>query len=100
MRRALSFLIRLPRLLMIGLVRAYQLILSPHIGGACRFQPTCSEYAVEAFRQYGVVRGLILTVYRLGRCHPWGDHGHDPPRWFGEPAPAGESSASERGFAE
>lgn len=100
MRRALSFLVRLPRLLMIGLVRVYQLILSPHIGGACRFQPTCSEYAVEAFRQYGAVRGFILTVYRLGRCHPWGGHGHDPPRWFGEPAPAGESSASERGSAE
>lgn len=90
MRRVLSVLVRLPRLLLIGVVRLYQLILSPHLGGACRFQPTCSEYAVTALRRYGAVRGLILTIYRLGRCHPWGGHGYDPPRWFGESAPTSE----------
>lgn len=95
MRRFLSFLFRIPRLLLIGLVRAYQLLLSPHLGSACRFQPTCSEYAVQAFREYGAIRGLILTVYRLGRCHPWGGHGYDPPRWFGEPKPIKQSHASE-----
>jgi putative membrane protein insertion efficiency factor len=85
MRRVLSFLARIPRLLLIGVVRGYQLILSPHIGGACRFQPTCSAYAIKVFRRYGAVRGLVLTVYRLARCHPWGGHGYDPPRWYGEP---------------
>jgi len=84
MHRLLQFLVRLPRLLLIGVVRVYQLVVSPHLGTTCRFQPTCSQYAIEAFRQYGVVRGLLLTVYRLGRCHPWGGHGYDPPRWFGE----------------
>jgi len=94
MRRVLSFLARLPRLLLIGVVRAYQLLLSPHMGNTCRFHPTCSTYAIQAFREYGALRGLVLTVYRLGRCHPWGGHGYDPPRWFGEPAPTlGERSS-------
>jgi len=95
MRRLLSFLIWIPRLLLIGLVRAYQLLLSPHMGNTCRFHPTCSEYAIQAFRQYGVVRGLILTVYRLGRCHPWGGHGYDPPRWFGEAKPTKQRNVTE-----
>lgn len=81
MRTVLSTLWKLPRWLFIGLVRGYQLVISPHVPNACRYQPTCSAYAVEAFRRYGAVKGLILTVYRLGRCHPWGGHGHDPPRW-------------------
>ena len=93
MRRLLQFLVRLPRLLLIGIVRAYQLVLSPHLGNTCRFQPTCSQYAIEAFREYGALRGLILTLYRLGRCHPWGGHGYDPPRWFGEPTREDSSTA-------
>ncbi|WP_103027344.1 membrane protein insertion efficiency factor YidD [Salinibacter altiplanensis] len=84
MHRVLSFLLRVPRLLLIGLVRAYQLLLSPHLGRTCRFHPTCSTYAIQAFREYGVLKGLVLTVHRLLRCHPWGGHGYDPPRWFGE----------------
>ncbi|GIV62148.1 MAG: hypothetical protein KatS3mg044_1014 [Rhodothermaceae bacterium] len=80
-------LVRLPRLLLIGLVRLYQLVLAPHLPSSCRYTPTCSAYAIEALQRYGAVRGLILTVYRLGRCHPWGGHGYDPPRWFGEPKP-------------
>jgi len=84
MRQIVSVLIRLPRLLFIGVVKAYQLLLSPHMPRTCRFHPTCSEYSIQAFREYGALRGLVLTVYRLGRCHPWGGHGYDPPRWFGE----------------
>jgi len=87
MQRVGSFLLRLPRLLLIGLVRAYQLILSPHLPRTCRYRPTCSQYSIQAFRKYGAIRGLILTVYRLGRCHPWGGHGYDPPRWFDESSP-------------
>jgi len=75
----------LPRNALIGLVRVYQLVISPHFPASCRFVPTCSEYAVEALRRYGVLKGLILSVRRITRCHPWGDSGYDPPRWFGEP---------------
>ena len=75
---------RLPRRGLAALVRGYQLILSPHVNATCRYTPTCSEYAIQALRKYGAVKGLILTCYRLARCHPWGGHGYDPPRWFGE----------------
>ena len=74
----------LPRLALVGLVRVYQGVVSPWLGPSCRYTPTCSEYAVQAFRRYGAVRGLILAAWRIGRCHPWGGHGYDPPRWFGE----------------
>lgn len=84
----LRFLARLPRRLFIALVRGYQAIVSPHLPSTCRYQPTCSNYAIQAFRQYGAVKGLILTIHRLLRCHPWGGHGYDPPRWFGEPRPS------------
>lgn len=77
----------LPRLLLVGVVRAYQLGISPWLPSTCRYTPTCSEYAVRALREYGAIRGTILAVWRIGRCHPWGGHGYDPPRWFGEPAP-------------
>ena len=90
MRRVLSVLVRLPRLFFIGLVRAYQLLLSTHLGRTCRFQPTCSTYAIQAFREYGALKGLVLSVHRLLRCHPWGGHGYDPPRWFGEERPSAD----------
>ena len=94
MQRVLFVLARLPRLLLIGLVRAYQLLLSPHLGRTCRFHPTCSSYSIQALREYGVLKGLVLTIYRLGRCHPWGGHGYDPPRWFGEEAASASQSAA------
>lgn len=59
-------------------VHAYRLILSPWVGHGCRFQPTCSAYALEALETHGALRGAWLTLRRLGRCHPWGGHGHDP----------------------
>lgn len=99
MLRLLRALFRLPRLLFIGVVRAYQLLLSPHMPKTCRFHPTCSEYAVQAFREYGAIRGLILTLYRLGRCHPWGGYGYDPPRWFGESVPASQQENPESSSA-
>jgi putative membrane protein insertion efficiency factor len=58
--------------------RAYKLTLSPWIGGACRFQPTCSDYAAEALVQHGPVRGSWLAARRLCRCHPFGGSGFDP----------------------
>ena len=80
-------LVHLPRQLLIGLVRGYQLILSPHLPSSCRYSPTCSKYAIAALRKYGAVKGTILAVWRILRCNPWGGHGYDPPRWFGEPPP-------------
>jgi putative membrane protein insertion efficiency factor len=73
----------------IGVVRAYQVVLSPMTGGACRFTPTCSAYAIEAIERHGAARGLWLAIKRLARCHPWGGFGDDPvPHDFaGHPAP-------------
>lgn len=58
-------------------VRAYRLFLSPWIGNSCRYQPTCSAYALEALEKHGAFRGGWLTVRRLSRCHPWGGSGID-----------------------
>lgn len=60
------------------LVRLYQLGISPLKPPSCRFTPTCSQYAIEALRKHGPVKGLYLTVRRLLRCHPWGGSGYDP----------------------
>ena len=62
----------------IVLVRAYQLALSPFAGGACRFTPSCSDYAIQAIQEHGAVRGLGLALKRVGRCHPLGSSGFDP----------------------
>ena len=59
-------------------VRAYRLVLSPWIGHACRFQPTCSAYAGQAIREYGILRGLVLAGWRLLRCNPFSHGGFDP----------------------
>ncbi|MCY4161838.1 MAG: membrane protein insertion efficiency factor YidD [Flavobacteriaceae bacterium] len=56
----------------------YQRFISPLFPPKCRFQPTCSAYSLEAFRKYGLIKGFILTVKRLWKCHPWGGSGHDP----------------------
>ena len=60
------------------LVRFYQICISPLKPPTCRFTPTCSQYALEAFRKHGPFKGLYLTIRRLLRCHPWGGHGYDP----------------------
>lgn len=59
-------------------IRAYRLLLSPWVGHNCRFQPTCSAYALEALEKHGAVRGTWLVLRRLGRCQPWGSSGYDP----------------------
>lgn len=60
------------------LIRVYQATLSPWLGGHCRFEPTCSRYAIEAYRHFGPARGTFLTIRRLLRCHPFGGSGYDP----------------------
>ncbi|WP_338414829.1 membrane protein insertion efficiency factor YidD [uncultured Sphaerotilus sp.] len=67
-----------PRLGLIGVVRAYRLVLSPWLGSSCRFEPTCSAYALVALDRHGALRGGALTVGRIARCHPWCAGGHDP----------------------
>jgi putative membrane protein insertion efficiency factor len=64
--------------LLVGIVKAYRLLLSPWLGSACRFEPTCSVYALQALELHGAAKGSYLTLRRLGRCHPWCNGGHDP----------------------
>jgi putative membrane protein insertion efficiency factor len=62
----------------IWLIKAYQLLISPLFPSACRFTPTCSHYAVEAFKKHGLFFGLLLTFWRILRCNPYGGSGYDP----------------------
>ena len=77
-----------PARALVILVRLYQLTLSPLLGVTCRYQPSCSAYAIDALKQHGVWRGIWLTTKRFGRCHPFGGHGYDPV----PPAASGGSS--------
>lgn len=63
---------------MIGLIRLYQLTLSPWVGRECRYLPTCSAYGIEAIERHGPLKGGWLTLMRLLRCHPFGSSGYDP----------------------
>ncbi len=61
-----------------GLIRVYQLVLSPLLPPSCRYLPSCSDYAVEAIGRHGAIVGVGLAARRLARCHPWGSNGYDP----------------------
>ena len=61
-----------------GLIRAYQILVSPLLGPACRFEPSCSEFARQAITRHGTRRGSLLALGRLSRCHPFADGGFDP----------------------
>ena len=69
--RALSFLLCLP-------IVFYQTYISPFTPASCRFTPTCSEYAKQAIRKHGPIKGLYLAIWRILRCNPWGGSGYDP----------------------
>jgi uncharacterized protein len=73
-----SFLHTVPQRLLIGVVRGYRLLLSPWLGSTCRFEPTCSMYALQALQEHGAAAGTYLTLRRLARCHPLCAGGHDP----------------------
>lgn len=62
----------------IALVRFYQLAISPYFPARCRYQPTCSAYAIGSLRKHGALKGGWLALKRIGRCHPWGGSGFDP----------------------
>jgi putative membrane protein insertion efficiency factor len=65
-------------ILLLAPVYLYKYCISPFTPASCRYVPTCSEYAVQALRKYGPVKGLYLSVRRILRCHPWGGSGYDP----------------------
>jgi putative membrane protein insertion efficiency factor len=64
--------------LLIGIVRLYQLILSPYLPKNCGYEPTCSQYGIEALQEHGAVKGGWLAIKRVASCHPWGKGGYDP----------------------
>ncbi len=74
----MKILLRILSLPVMALIKIYQLILSPYIGPKCRYSPTCSQYAMEALKKYGLFKGFWLALKRVSRCHPWGGHGVDP----------------------
>tara|TARA_B100002052_G_C15780053_1_gene551143 strand:- start:144 stop:356 length:213 start_codon:yes stop_codon:yes gene_type:complete len=65
-------------LLAIKIIRLYQKVISPYLPSACRYEPTCSEYSIEAMKRFGIIKGIFLTVKRLLRCNPLGGKGYDP----------------------
>ena len=60
------------------LIKIYQFLISPIIGKNCRFNPTCSNYALEALKKHGLILGMYYSIIRISKCHPWGSSGHDP----------------------
>ena len=66
------------KLLLLALIRLYQLTVSPVLGNRCRFYPSCSAYTAEAVKKYGAIKGLGLGLKRISRCHPWNAGGFDP----------------------
>ncbi|ESQ49144.1 hypothetical protein EUTSA_v10021669mg [Eutrema salsugineum] len=68
----------------LAMLSFYKREISPVLPRSCRYVPTCSEYSMEAYKKYGVLKGTVLTTWRLCRCNPLGGSGFDPPRWFGE----------------
>ncbi|HTJ13419.1 MAG TPA: membrane protein insertion efficiency factor YidD [Dinghuibacter sp.] len=73
--KTLKYILSLPFIL---LIKLYQWAISPVIGPKCRYTPSCSAYALEAFKKYGPLKGGWLAIRRISRCHPWGGHGYDP----------------------
>ncbi len=75
----LQYLRRLLEFVFVRLIRFYQIGISPLLGPSCRYTPTCSQYAIDAIRKYGPVKGLYRSLRRILRCHPWHPGGYDPP---------------------
>ncbi|GIR12046.1 MAG: putative membrane protein insertion efficiency factor [Cryomorphaceae bacterium] len=60
------------------LIKIYQKVVSPWTPASCRYNPTCSSYSIDAFQKHGLWKGFVLTIKRIGSCHPWGGSGYDP----------------------
>jgi len=78
MEKVVSIIKQILILPFIILIRFYQWVISPALGPKCRFTPTCSQYAAEALKKYGLVKGFVLSVKRVSKCRPGGGHGYDP----------------------
>ena len=72
------FVLSIPKYIVLGLIRFYQLAISPLLPPSCRYVPTCSEYAIIAIQRYGALKGSFLAIKRIGRCHPFHEGGYDP----------------------
>ena len=64
--------------MVILLIKIYQKVVSPWTPASCRYNPTCSSYSVQAFQKHGLWKGFVMTIKRIGSCHPWGGSGYDP----------------------
>ncbi len=91
---SLSFVVFSPQRVLMAAVRVYRLLLSPWLGSSCRFEPTCSAYALEALQVHGAAAGSYLTLRRIARCHPFCRGGHDPVPSFGAGLFAGSVHAA------
>lgn len=76
--RARASITRALRAVVVAPVMGYQRLISPALPRRCKYEPTCSRYAVQAVREYGILRGLVLALWRLLRCNPWSHGGYDP----------------------
>ncbi len=62
----------------IMIIKFYQFFISPILGQNCRYLPTCSEYSIQSIKKFGIFKGTFLSLRRISKCHPWGNHGYDP----------------------
>ncbi len=68
----------IPSLFFVTLIKGYQIVLSPLLGSNCRYEPTCSQYAIDVIKEWGSLKGSVLALKRILRCHPWSESGYDP----------------------
>ena len=64
--------------ILIKIIKGYKFLISPIIGNSCRYLPTCSDYSIEALKEFGLIKGLFMTIKRILSCHPWREGGYDP----------------------
>lgn len=77
MKRAVAFLLLVPRNACVAILTAYRAVISPLYGDVCRYYPSCSHYTLQAIQHHGVIRGVALGSWRIARCHPWAEGGID-----------------------
>ena len=77
--------VRIPQFLLMGLIKAYQILISPLFGPTCKYYPSCSHYGLEAVRRHGAIKGSTLAAWRVLRCNPWSYGGVDEVPAVGEP---------------
>ena len=86
--------VRIPQFLLMGLIKAYQILISPLFGPTCKYYPSCSHYGLEAVRRHGAIKGSTLAAWRVLRCNPWSYGGVDEVPAVGEPLFARHTSTS------